>query len=270
MAFPKIGRVIDVHEDSLEKRAHAYDFRGIVALSNCSGSIVRFDDSLDTDQAMVLTNGHCISMITPGVALPEQVVSRSFSVLNKTGRKVGRVNAERLLYGAMTKTDMGLYRLKETYQDIQASFNVSALTLSREAPAVDAPIEVISGYWVRGYSCAIESIVPTLEEGDWYFQDSLRYSRPGCAVIGGTSGSPVLAAGTRTVVAVNNTINESGAKCEENNPCEIAADGTVFAAKGYAYAQNTFWLYSCRNAAGLFDVKADSCGLLKPGAARSH
>ena len=37
----------------------AVNFEGIVALSNCSGSIVRYESSRDDDQAMVLTNGHC-------------------------------------------------------------------------------------------------------------------------------------------------------------------------------------------------------------------
>ncbi len=35
-----------------------YDFEGIVALSNCSGSLIRLENSKDSDKAMVLTNGH--------------------------------------------------------------------------------------------------------------------------------------------------------------------------------------------------------------------
>src|SRR5690242_1865712 len=35
------------------------DFSGIVALSNCSGSIVRWKSSKQQDKALMLTNGHC-------------------------------------------------------------------------------------------------------------------------------------------------------------------------------------------------------------------
>ena len=37
-----------------------YDFEGIVALDDCSGSLIQLENSLDSDPAMVLTNGHCI------------------------------------------------------------------------------------------------------------------------------------------------------------------------------------------------------------------
>ena len=30
-----------------------------IALSNCSASLVRFPSSVDTDRALMLTNGHC-------------------------------------------------------------------------------------------------------------------------------------------------------------------------------------------------------------------
>src|SRR6187551_503278 len=36
-----------------------HNFTGIVRLSNCSGSIVRWPDSKPADKVMMLTNGHC-------------------------------------------------------------------------------------------------------------------------------------------------------------------------------------------------------------------
>lgn len=243
---------------------NTYDFRGIIALSNCSGSLVRFDDSQDTDQAMVLTNGHCIGMLDPGVVRYKERSTRSFDVLAANASKLGTVRATQLIFATMTKTDMALYELQETYADILKKFQISALTLARQSPAVDTPIEVISGYWKRGYSCAVDAITFNLQEGKWLFEESVRYSRPGCAVIGGTSGSPVLEAGTRTVVAVNNTINESGSRCRVNNPCEIDEEGNVTAEKGVGYAQQTFWAYSCRNEEGVIDLATPGCLLPKP------
>src|SRR5262245_49577416 len=37
----------------------AVDFTGIVALSNCSGSVVRTPNAVSTDRALVMSNGHC-------------------------------------------------------------------------------------------------------------------------------------------------------------------------------------------------------------------
>jgi len=241
-----------------------YDFKGIVALSNCSGSLVRFDDSLDTDSALVLTNGHCVRLFEPGVVLVNQAATRTFDVLSETATKLGTVRSKRLLFATMTKTDMALYQLQETYADILNKFKIEALTLSREMPATGTPIEVISGYWKRGYSCEVENIAFQVKEGKWLFEESVRYSRPGCEVIGGTSGSPVVEAGTRTVVAVNNSINERGTRCELNNPCELDPAGNVIFQKGFGYAQQTYWVYSCRNAEGDLDLNVDGCLLPKP------
>lgn len=262
--FPEAGRALPAAPDFAAEALATYDFEGIVALSGCSGSLVRFEDSLDSDQAMILSNGHCVSMIKPGVVLSNQNASRTFDILSSTASKLGKVTATKLLYATMTKTDMSLYLLKETYQDILNKYDTKALTLASKSPEIGADIEVISGYWKRGYSCQVEAITPTLKEGTWTFNDSLRYSRPGCDVIGGTSGSPVVAKGTRTVVAVNNTINESGRKCEVNNPCEVDKDGNVTYQKGVGYAQQTYWIYSCRNAAGKIDLTTPGCLLPKP------
>jgi len=262
ITFPELGRALPNAQD-FEAEAATYNFEGIVALSGCSGSIVRFDDSLDTDPALVLSNGHCVKLIDPGVVLSNQASSRSFDVLSPSAVKLGKITATKLLYATMTRTDMSLYQLKETYQDILTKYNTEALTLARTEPVVGADIEVISGYWKRGYLCQIESIAETLKEGTWTFLNSVRYSRPGCDVIGGTSGSPVIAMGTRTVVAVNNTINESGKKCEVNNPCEVGTDGQITYEKGVGYAQQTFWIYSCRNDQGKIDLNQEGCLLPK-------
>ncbi|WP_176736765.1 trypsin-like peptidase domain-containing protein [Oligoflexus tunisiensis] len=262
ITFPEFGKPLpDAPEFAAEAFAAAYDFEGIVALSNCSGSLVRFEDSLDSDQAMVLSNGHCVSMIQPGKVINNQSASRSFDVLSSTGSRLGRVTATKLLYATMTKTDMSLYLLKETYQEILNKYETQALTLASGEPSVGTDIEVISGYWKRGYSCQVEAIVDTLKEGNWTFSRSVRYSRPGCEVIGGTSGSPVIEKGSRMVLAVNNTINESGRECTVNNPCEVDKDGNITYQKGVGYAQQTHWIYSCRDADRNVDLTVPGCQL---------
>lgn len=240
-----------------------YNFEGIVRLSNCSGSLVRFTTSKDTDPAMVLTNGHCME---GGFTPPNEFVygegsSRSFTLMRSNGSSAGRVSANLILYGTMTKTDMALYRLTQTYAQIKSQFNIQALTLAEKPAPLSTRIEVISGYWQRGYSCAVEAYIHRLLEGDWEWSNSMRYSRPGCEVIGGTSGSPVIDTITRQVIGVNNTGNESGRKCTDNNPCEIDENGDITFEEGYSYAQQTYWIYSCLNENREIDLNLANCEL---------
>lgn len=241
----------------------SYNFEGIVALSNCSGSLIRFENSKDTDQAMVLTNGHCFEggFIPDGEVIVNEESSRRFQLLDSSSEVVGRVNATKVLYATMTKTDISLYKINQTYGEIKSRYNIQAMTLASQAPQVLNPIEIISGFWRRGYSCAVEAFIYKLKEGEWTWDDSVRYSRPGCEVIGGTSGSPITLAGTKTVVAINNTGNENGGRCTDNNPCEVDEKGNISYQKGYSYGQETFWIYSCLNSANEIDLQKPGCQL---------
>lgn len=242
-----------------------YDFEGIVALSNCSGSLIRFENSRPSDEAMILTNGHCISsrMMKPGEVVYKKPTTRKFDLFNSRGVEIGTVNARELIYATMTDTDMAIYRLRETYNQIQTQFGVRPFTLQSKRADIGQAIQVISGYWKRGYTCKIETFVHQLLEGDWAMRESIRYSRPGCEVIGGTSGSPIIASGTRTVVGVNNTGNESGGRCTTNNPCEVDEKGDVKYEEGFTYGQQTYWVYDCLTASGDFDLNVPSCQLPK-------
>lgn len=242
----------------------AYDFEAIVDLGNCSGSLVRFDDSSPSDPGLILTNGHCVKLIPAGTVIIDQSSRKIFTLYNHAMQRVGNLRATRLLFATMTKTDVALYQLQDTYADIFERYAVEPLTLTRQPPEVGTDIEVVSGRWERGYSCQIEAQVHTLQEGNWLMSQSIRYSRPGCEVVGGTSGSPVIEAGTRTVVAINNTGNDNGRRCEINNPCEIDEDGKVTFQKGFNYAQQVWWFYDCRDQTGNLDLRQPECQLSRP------
>lgn len=242
-----------------------YNFEGIVSLSNCSGSLIQFENSKPTDDAKVLTNGHCLEtgMPKPGEVFHDQPSSRSFGLMDATASTVGNLQATKVIYSTMTNTDITLYQLSETYEQILSQYNVHPFTLSSQHPALNTPIDVVSGYWRRGYSCNIEAFVPQLKEDSWTWMDSVRYSRPGCEVIGGTSGSPIIARGTRNVIAINNTINEDNERCTLDNPCEVDNNGNVTYHQGYGYGQETYLLSTCINSAGEFDLTVDGCQLPK-------
>ena len=261
MAQKTSGNWVAQGEDLL---GTAYNFEGIVALNNCSGSLVRYTDSQNDDRALVLTNGHCVNLLDPGQVIVDEPSSRRFQVLDNNSENLGSVRATKLLFATMTRTDLAIYELQETYADISDRYDTQPLTLADQKPEQGTAIEVVSGYWKRGYSCSIEKFVTELREGRWSMYDSVKYSIPGCEVIGGTSGSPIIQKGTRTVVAINNTGNEDGKKCLENNPCEVDEKENITWEKGWNYGQQTYWIYTCRSEQGNIELDQPGCLLPKP------
>ncbi|KQX56934.1 MULTISPECIES: serine protease [unclassified Streptomyces] len=241
------------------------DFAGTVALSNCSGSLVRMPSSQPNDPALVLSNGHCLEtgMPGPGEVVKDVRSTRSFSLLNSAGTKVATLRASKISYGTMTDTDISIYQVTKTYAQIQSLYGIGALTLNDVRPTQGSSIKVVSGYWKRIYSCDIDGFVYRMKEGDWTWKDSIRYTSS-CNTIGGTSGSPVIDTTTGKVVAVNNTGNESGESCTVNNPCEIDENGTVTVHQGINYAQETYTIVPCVGAGNVIDLNRPGCTLPKP------
>jgi V8-like Glu-specific endopeptidase len=252
-------------------RAPGADFAGIAALSNCSGSLVRYAESQSTDPALILTNGHCFEggMPSPGQVIVNRTSSRSFTLLKPDSSNAGTVRANQVLYSTMTKTDITLYRLTETYAAIASRLNVTPLTLATSAPASGAGMAVVSGYWKRIYTCSVQATIPELREAGWVMKSSIKYQQPGCETIGGTSGSPIVSTSTGEVIGVNNTGNEDGEQCTMNNPCEVDENGNITVDQGAAYGQQTWWLYTCLTATRTIDLNKSGCELAKP-AARRH
>ncbi|MFI6862526.1 serine protease [Streptomyces sp. NPDC050421] len=251
--------------DRSKVRPKAIGFAGTVALSNCSGSVVRTPGSQAGDPALVLSNGHCMESGFPG---PGEVVfnqpsTRSFTLLNAAGSGVGTVRASKIAYGTMTDTDISVYQLTSTYAQIESSYGIKALELNTTHPVQGTAITVASAYWKRTYSCNVDGFVYRLKEGEWTWKDSVRYTSA-CQTIGGTSGSPVIDNATGKVVAVNNTGNEDGQECTDNNPCEVDENGQVTVHEGINYAQETYGIVPCIGAGNVFDLDREGCALPKP------
>ncbi|MFC9246815.1 serine protease [Streptomyces sp. NPDC057136] len=246
-------------------RPKAVNFAGTVALSNCSGSVVRTPSSQSTDPALVLSNGHCMEsgFPGPGEVVLDQPSTRSFTLLNAAGTGVGTLRASKIAYGTMTDTDVSLYELTSTYAQIESSYGIKALELNAAHPVQGTAITVVSGYWKRTYSCSIDGFAHRLKEGLWTWKDSVRYTSA-CKTIGGTSGSPVIDNATGKVVAVNNTGNEDGQECTDNNPCEVDESGNVTVRQGINYAQQTYGIVPCVGIGNKIDLGREGCALPKP------
>ncbi|WP_089099115.1 trypsin-like peptidase domain-containing protein [Streptomyces hyaluromycini] len=241
------------------------NFAGTVSLSNCSGSVIRFPNSADSDPALVLTNGHCLETGFPaaGEVITGQSSSRTFGLLNSAGTKVATLRANQVVYSTMTDTDITIYRTTTTYAAIKSSYGISPLTVSASHPVAGSAIKVVSGYWKTIYSCNIDGFVYRLKEGDWTWKDSVRYTSA-CNTIGGTSGSPVIDTSTGQVVAVNNTGNEDGETCTVDNPCEVDENGNVTVRQGINYAEETYIIPACFTTGNVLSLSASGCTLPKP------
>jgi V8-like Glu-specific endopeptidase len=252
-----IGGMVVAPAQAVQVKA---DFTGIVALSNCSGSVVRPPAAKDTDPALVMSNGHCVKFMGANEVIRNQASSRTFTLLNGAGNALGTLRSTKIAYATMKDTDVSFYQLSQTYAQIQQRFpSFRPLTMATTHPTQGAAIQVVSGYWKTIYSCNVDGFVFQLKEDVWTWKDSVRYTSA-CNTIGGTSGSPVID-GTGKVVAINNTGNEDGGRCTLNNPCEVSQTGQVTVRQGINYAEEIYQIPACIGAGNQFDLTLPGCVL---------
>ena len=158
-----------------------------------------------------------------------------------------------------TDTDFALLQLNKTYNEIFSTYGITPFVVSREMGAAGQPIDIISGYWNKNYRCDVTDIIFKIQESTWFWRSSYGYF---CRTIGGTSGSPIVARGTRYVIGINNTGNESGGRCTLDEPCEIDEAGNIKVVKNKDYGQQVKNIYGCLDGNGHFDLQLNSCTLL--------
>lgn len=258
-----------IEKMSLKSLNNAYDFEGIVKLSNCSGALVKFEGAPDTSKAVIMTNGHCVDLpggafIKPGEVLANKAVKRTVGIFDRN-EKLHKVTTTKFLFATMTDTDLALYELELNYKQIKDQFDVEPFALSSKHPKTNTEMMIISGYWERGWDCKIDTFISQVKEDAYVWTDSIRYDDK-CDTTHGTSGSPIIERNTRTVIGINNTGNDDGERCTMNNPCEVSTDGTITVRQGLSYGQQTYTVYSCLTDKFAFDFKKAGCKLPKPKA----
>ena len=237
-----------------------YDFNGVAKLSNCSGALFRFKSSVGEDKALVLTNGHCVKLnsklIAPGFYVSNIITQRKISLFD-SNYETRSFQASRLVFATLSISDLAIYELNKTYTELE-NLGIDSFLLNDTATLMGIAIDIPSGKWKKGFRCSTEAEVKVLKEGKWLFQSSIRYSDSGCNIFGGTSGAPVIASGTREIVAINNTYNSGQNNCSINNPCELKGEEFVsFPKRGYA--QQTYLLYGCFDLNNKFNIDNKDC-----------
>jgi hypothetical protein len=210
-----------------------------------------------------MTNGHCLdplglSMLAPGEVRINRAASRRITLNGKSSSLI--VKTQRLLYATMTMTDMAIYELAVSYERLHTKYGIVPFVMATFGPQPGTPIDIPSAYRKKTYHCSVEEVLAGLREGGRKFEGSLRYD-PHCGTINGTSGSPLVLADGRTVVGINNTVNNNGQLCTNNNPCEVNAEGATSAIRKRGYGQQTALIYECLNDEFDFDLTVEACRL---------
>jgi V8-like Glu-specific endopeptidase len=256
---PEINPHISRYPD--QKSLDAKDFEGVVKLSNCSGSLVKFRGMSDSHKALVLTNGHCLKGLSEvGQVVVNQPDTREFSVMDAQ-KKLHPLKATRVVYATQTTTDVTLFEVNVSYLTIKSQYKVRPFIIDSHVTPVGIRIRIPSGYWETQTSCFAEAIAPILREERWTWFNSVRYSMD-CVTKGGFSGSPVIEVGTRRIVAIHNTGNNGLLDCSMNNPCESNDKGEViFTGLRRRYGQQVGQFYGCLTADFKLDLRLPSCEL---------
>lgn len=236
--------------------------------SGCAASVVRTAASRPADPALLLTNGHCVfpARPEPGQTLLDQPARHPVVLNGADSNAVARATTTRLLLATMTGTDVALYRLDQSYAQLAAK-GVPAHPLTTTGPAPGTPLTMHAGADQTTFRCTVGAVVPTLREAGYTQRSALRYAdATSCAPQAGTSGSPLIDPRTGAVVAIHNSHVTGDAKpCRENEPCEVAPDGTVTAVKGRGYAQQVAGLAPCLDAGSTLAPSRPGCTLLAGG-----
>ncbi|NYE38365.1 hypothetical protein F4692_003513 [Nocardioides cavernae] len=240
-------------------------YAGTAALPGCSGAVIRWPGALDTDRAVVLTNGHCVRV--PFLDAREVLVGERrrtrIDLLDGDGRVATTVRAVRLQYATMFRTDVAVLSLRETYADLAAD-GVIPLVLATQGPARGDRVRIPSGYWTEQRTCRTRGTAYRLHEQVWDWSRSIRLpARDGCRIRGGYSGSPIVDRGTGLVVGVANTGYAGGRECVDS-ACEEDRRGHVVTRRQMNYGQQTALLLGCLAEGRTLDLDVPGCRLPKP------
>ena len=237
----------------------AYPYSGLIFAEGCSGSIIRFPGSQDRDKAIVMTNGHCLAELKDNKTLKNRPIDLFLRYLDENGGVGGDLESQKVIYASILPLDLALISLHQNYADLK-NRGIEPFTLKSIPAQVGMEIEVISGLYSEGFSCKIAKLPYQLKEGQNVYQHTFRYG-DGCKLFPGTSGSPVVLAGSREIIGLNFTGNDDDKKCSVNNPCEISQNGQVHYKKGFGYASEIYRLLSCVDSNGRLDLGIESCPL---------
>jgi V8-like Glu-specific endopeptidase len=268
------------------ENSRTYNGIGLIKIrdfSSCTGFFIQPKPS-QSAPAYVLTNGHCIDLLESLLSPSEIVVDRNLrsfgrspAILsftpgyfaNSRGRRTYPV--KRVLYATMKNNDVALLELSISQKDLIAA-GVNPLQLANKPAAVGTKVDIVGVpaekiafeyQYLHRVSCSMGATV-RVREGGYDWKQSLRHR---CSLLGGMSGSPMIAATGNKVVGIVNTGGGSSDRrsllCTLDNPCEVTSDFKPKPTASFNYGQLLDRLPGCFDQ-GVFNLNLSSCRLEKP------
>lgn len=241
-------------------RDTSFDFNGSASINGCSGALFIMKGMVPTQKALLITNGHCIRLKdlrgsgtlypAPGERIHDlevpEVREKTHLTLH-SGRGSWNLAPEKLLFATMTGTDIAIYELGETYQELDFRYGLKPFALDREPLKRGNPVVIHAGNYNRTELCQMDGWA-NLREGPYHTNQAVRFS-PECSIYNGFSGSPVMKPGSRIISALANTHYDEEAEgllCDIGKTCEVDDQGQVLAPKnGQSYGVSVHRLYDC-------------------------
>lgn len=240
----------------------AYD--AMAKIRNCSASVIQFEGQKDSDNVLLLTNGHCVSC---NLSTTDAIINQPYSDVvtlyrGNTPLIVGSLSIDQIVYATMTNTDLAILRTDLSYQNLQDKLRLAPRKISNQLPEKNDAVSVTSGHLEQHYRCQVDDIINAVREDQWQWHPAVRLKpSEACQIKPGASGAPVMN-NEGKIVALINTGNQEGQSCTLNNPCEIDASGQISVNKGAVYAVDTRMLNACFPNGKL--NLSEECPLTKP------
>lgn len=196
--------------------------------------------------ALVLTAGHCAGSFGANDVLVDRAPANDKWQFTPgyfiDTQPQPSYPVQRIVYATMKQGDWAILQLGATYGEL-ARRGVKPILLRETGGAPDSDIELThipsdgvpeNERFLRLSTCRTGTTQAVFEGGDpWYWPEAMPNDCAGVA--GGSSGSPVFLAGTRTLVGVlNTTVGEGLIGCGLNRPCELRDTDTPHPAAGTA------------------------------------
>ena len=252
--------------------------RANVVLPGCTGTIFIMPGMADEQNALVVTNGHCLNIgdyewqggryLSPGQFLFNHDLDNtgySATVFSARGVNGKTYAARRIIFGTITATDLAIIELNVNYSILKKS-GYRVFIFARNLPKTGIRLEFSSCNESFDGTCKVHGIVPTVVEGPYVWTNVVKMElNKKCRVYPGVSGTPGILKSTNEIYAIGNTeYTGEGKECEIMNPCERdASSGTLrHGPPTQTYAIPTAPLYDCYDTtSSRFDFNMTSCKL---------
>jgi V8-like Glu-specific endopeptidase len=262
----------------------AYRGIGLIKIrqsSTCTGFLIR---TQATAPAYVLTNAHCIDLLSNLPSAQEIITNR---ILRNTGRAGAPLTftpsyfaqapdgrrsyaAERVVYATMKNNDLALLELSPTQGEL-SKIGLVGLSIANQPSAAGEKIEVVGipsvrvpfdRQFIHRATCLLGPTV-SVKEGVYTWPRSLRNR---CSIVSGMSGSPILVQGK--VIGMMNTggteVLPRSQKCILDQPCEVISSKKIFVTGSENYGQLLTPLANCFTDRGVFNLSQPGCRLEQP------